>query len=84
MEHLRYHDVQSLLTCVQELNTISDLAAFPAQAMAALHKLVPLRPSTVQTYVIRLYQKLGVETRAAATMLALEALGFVRLSSQDV
>jgi DNA-binding CsgD family transcriptional regulator len=39
--------------------------------------ILHLRPSTVQTYVIRLYQKLGVETRNAATLHVLERLGLV-------
>jgi hypothetical protein len=41
MEQLRPQDEQVLLTCIQELATISDLAAFPTQAMTALHKVVP-------------------------------------------
>jgi len=41
MEQLRPHDVQVLLTCIQELATISDLDTFPTQAMAVLRKVVP-------------------------------------------
>lgn len=40
--------------------------------------IMQLRPSTVQTHVLRIYQKLGVETRVAAAMHALESLGLVR------
>jgi DNA-binding CsgD family transcriptional regulator len=40
--------------------------------------IMQLRPSTVQTHVLRIYQKLGVETHMAAAMHALESLGLVR------
>lgn len=41
MDHLRSQDTQALLTCVHDLATIDDLDTFPAQAMAALRKVVP-------------------------------------------
>jgi len=40
--------------------------------------ILSLSPRTVQTHLERIYQKLGVETRAAATMQALESLGFMK------
>jgi DNA-binding NarL/FixJ family response regulator len=46
--------------------------------MKNIGSLLQLRPSTVQTHLLRIYQKLGVETRVAAAMQALESLGLMR------
>jgi len=40
--------------------------------------ILSLSPRTVQTHLARIYQKLGVETRTAATRQALETLGLLR------
>ncbi len=40
--------------------------------------ILTLSPRTVQTYLRRIYQKLGVETRTAATTQALETLGLLK------
>jgi DNA-binding CsgD family transcriptional regulator len=40
--------------------------------------ILDLRPRTVHKHLEHIYQKLGVETRTAATRLAMEALGLLR------
>lgn len=40
--------------------------------------ILSLSARTVQAHVLRIYQKLGVETRAAATMHVLEVLGLIQ------